>query len=131
MQVPVIVKRAWGVPESGEGCYLDAFNHVRKRPHTPRHFLKAPFLQREKAAYIKLKRIGLSINQISKAFGRSTSCIFRILKRAYAQETLRRFDMRKLPYLIRMRLSSFRWACMMKLLSQWEDWICGKSEEPP
>lgn len=92
---------------------------------------RIPFIGREKAAYIKLRRVGLSINQISKAFGRSTSCVFRVLKRAEALKTLRRFDMRKLPYQARMRACSFRWARMLKLLHLWEAWICGEEEQPP
>lgn len=119
------------IPEPGEGCYLDAFDHVLKHPQPGRLFFRVPFVEREKAAYIKLRRVGLSINQIARAFGRSSSCVFRILKRAEALKTLRRFDMRKLPYMVRMRLSSFRWATMLKLLHLWELWICGEEEKPP
>lgn len=92
---------------------------------------RIPFIGREKAAYIKLRRVGLSINQISKAFGRSTSCVFRILKNAEALKTLRRIDIRKLPYKARLLAASFRWARMLKLLAEWEAWICGEEEEPP
>jgi len=92
---------------------------------------RIPFCEREKAAYIKLRRKGLSINQIAAAFGRSTSCVFRTIKTAEAYKTLRRFDMRKLPYRARMRMCSFRWVRMLKLLHLWEAWICGEGEEPP
>lgn len=125
------IPRDLTIPQPGEGCYLDAFDHVLKRPQPGRRFFRVPFVEREKAAYIKLRRVGLSMDQIARAFGRSTSCVFRVLKRAYAPETLRRFDMRKLPYLVRMRLSSFRWARMLKLLHLWELWICGEEEKPP
>jgi hypothetical protein len=92
---------------------------------------RAPFLQREKAAYIKLRRVGLSINQIAKAFGRSTSVIHRALKRVLSYKTLRRFDMRKLPRRARMLSASFRWSKMLKLLPAWEIWISGEGEKPP
>jgi len=92
---------------------------------------RVPFLQREKAAYVKLRRVGLSINQIAKAFGRSTSVVHRTLKRVLAYKTLRRFDMRKLPRRARMLMASFRWSKMLKLLPQWEAWICGEEERPP
>ena len=92
---------------------------------------RIPFLEREKAAYVKLRRVGLSINQIAAAFGRSTSVIHRALKRVIAHKTLRRFDMRKLPHQARMRMASFRWARMLKLLHLWELWICGERDEPP
>ena len=97
---------------------------------------RIPFLQREKAAYLILRRVGLSINQISEAFGRSCSVVHRVLKKArYAGHNLdvwcRRLDIRKLPYKARMRAASFRWFQMLKLLSAWESWICGEGEEPP
>jgi len=93
--------------------------------------MRVPFLEREKAAYGKLRRKGLSINQISRAFGRSTSVVSRILKQLQQRGILRRFDMRKLPYRARMRVAAFRWATMLKLLPAWETWICGEGEEPP
>jgi len=92
---------------------------------------RIPFLEREKAAYIKLRRVGLSINQIAAAFGRSTSVIHRALKRVMVHKTLRRFDIRKLPFQARMRAASFRWATLLKLLHLWELWICEERDEPP
>ena len=97
---------------------------------------RIPFLQREKAAYLILRRVGLSINQISEAFGRSCSVVHQVLKKArYAGHNLdvwcRRLDIRKLPYKARMYVASFRWARMLKLLSAWESWICGEGEDPP
>lgn len=97
---------------------------------------RIPFAEREKAAYLILRRAGLSINQISKAFGRSTSVIHRALTRV---ETFghnldvwcRRVDIRKLPYKTRMRMASFRWRKMLKLLSQWTLWVCGEGDRPP
>ena len=92
---------------------------------------RIPFFQREKAAYIKLRRVGLSINQIAKAFGRSTSVIFRTTKNAESLNTLRRFDIRKLPNRIRRMSASLRYRLLMKLLPQWISWILEEVEEPP
>lgn len=109
-------------------------NSTRKGKCSSRHLCfsnRIPFLQREKAAYVKLRRVGLSINQIARAFGRSTSVIHRTLKRVIAYKTLRKFDMRKLPRRARMLMASFRWAKMLKLLPLWEAWITGEEERPP
>ncbi len=92
---------------------------------------RIPFIGREKAAYIKLRRVGLSINQIAAAFGRSTSIVFRVLKNAESLKTLRRFDMRKLPRKAKLFYASIRHATLLKLLSEWEAWICGEGEKPP
>ena len=88
-------------------------------------------MAREKAAYVKLRRKGLSINQIAAAFGRSTSVVHRALKRVMTYGILHRFDMRKLPHQARMRACRFRWATLLKLLHLWELWISGEEEEPP
>ena len=93
--------------------------------------MRVPFLCREKAAYIKIRRQGVSLNQIAKAFGRSTSAVFRITKRAEDRETLRGFDLRKLPDHIRKRTASYKWGTLMKLLKVWEQWIAGEGEQPP
>lgn len=88
-------------------------------------------MPREKAAYVKLRRKGLSINQIAAAFGRSTSVVHRALKTVMTYGLLHRFDMRKLPNQARMRACRFRWATLLKLLHLWELWISGEEEEPP
>jgi len=112
---------------TGEGSYQHTISHT----YTPRRFFKIPFLEREKAAYLKLRRLGLSINQISAAFGRSTSVVQRTLKQLQRRGILHYIDMRKLPFQARMRAASRRWATMLKLLHLWELWICGEEEEPP
>ena len=98
--------------------------------------MRVPFVEREKAAYAILRRVGCSINQIARAFGRSTSVVHRVLTRlekyGHNRDVWgRRRDMRKLPYQARMRMSVRRWVKMLKLLSAWETWICGEEEEPP
>jgi len=93
--------------------------------------MRVPLLQREAAAYVKLRCVGLSINQIAKAFGRSTSVVHRILKKNLRYGVIRRFDMRKLPYRARIWMSRRRWEKMLRLLTAWEAWICGEGEKPP
>jgi transposase len=98
--------------------------------------MRIPFCKREKAAYAILRRKGLSINQISKAFGRSTSVIHRALTRLEKHGHNKfvngsRIDIRKLPYRVRMALSVKRWKTMMKQLGNWETWILGDGVEPP
>jgi len=88
-------------------------------------------MRRERAAFIKLRRVDLSINQIAEAFGRSTSCVFRTIKTAEDRETLRRFDKRKLPPRIRRMSASLKHRLLMKLLPQWISWILEEREEPP
>lgn len=102
-----------------------------KKQKPQRQRARIPFFTRERAAYIKLRRIGLSINQIAEAFGRSTSAVFRATKTAENHQTLRRFDLRKLPAAIRRRSASLRYQTLMKLLSAWEQWIAGEGERPP
>ena len=97
---------------------------------------RVPFLQREKAAYLILRRVGCSINLIAKAFGRSTSIIHKILVKAQKfgynlDAWCRPVDLRKLPRQRRLRISAFRRFKMFTLLSQWESWICGEEGEPP
>ena len=99
------------------------------RPKQPRK--RIPFLSRERAAYVKLRRVGLSINQIAAAFGRSTSAVHKAIKYNENLSCLRRFDLRKLPPTLRARSASFRWQTLIKLMSQWEAWICGEGEKPP
>jgi len=101
----------------------------KAKPKQPRK--RIPFLNREKAAYVKLRRVGLSINQIADAFGRSRSAVHRAIKFAEGLGTLRRFSLRKLPAGLRRRSASFRWQTLMKLMPKWIVWITEGSEKPP
>lgn len=101
-----------------------------QKPQILRQKRRIPFMKRERAAYIKLRRVGLSINQISEAFGRSKSVVWKTIKKAEGL-ILRRFDLRTLPPTIRRRSASLRWQTLMKLLPLWEKWILGEGERPP
>ena len=83
--------------------------------------------KREAAAYIMLRRKGVSINQLSLSFGRSTSFIYRVLKTAH----LRFLDLRKLPTYIKQLGSQRNKKTMDKLLRGWEAFILGEVEKPP
>ena len=83
--------------------------------------------KREACAFIMLRRKGISINQISLSFGRSTSFVFRILKNAH----LRFMDLRKLPTYVKQLGSQRNKKLMDKLLRGWEAFILGEVEKPP
>jgi len=92
--------------------------------------LRFNLLPREASAIIKLRRKGHSINGIALFLGRSSSLVYRILRknRAYGLHWL---DMRKLGYKIRMRMSAYRRWLLEKLRQGWEAWILGEGERPP
>jgi hypothetical protein len=83
-------------------------------------------MPREKAAYIILRRKLVSINELSKAFGRSTSVIHRILQVAGGRR-----DLRKLPARTRILASLRNHKMMMTRLAAWEAFILGNGEKPP
>lgn len=100
------------------------------------HKRRIPFMVREKAAYLILRRKGLSINLIAEAFGRSTSVVHRALVKVeryrYNLDVWgRRIDLRKLAYRTRMRVSAFKRWKLFQQLSAWEAWICGEGDKPP
>lgn len=89
-------------------------------------------LPREKAALIMLRRLGsYSINQLSKASGRSCSWIHKVLTDAKFVRSLRFMDNRKLPR------KAILYTCRKKLIScfeafkLWQPFILGEEEEPP
>lgn len=86
---------------------------------------------REKTAIIMLRKIGYPINMLSKALGRSTSFIHRVLRTAIIRLSIRSVDMRKLPSQMRLRCSSIRWVTLQRYLPLWEQFILGERDEPP
>jgi len=86
---------------------------------------------REAATYIFFRKLGYSINQIAKAFGRSTSVVHRRIKFAEFLFSIRKIDLRKLPSHIKRLSASIRWQKLMRKLPLWERWILGEGEEPP
>jgi len=93
--------------------------------------LKIPLLPREKAAMVKLRRLGYSINMLARAFSRSTSLIKRTIDFNFFAGNLRRLDLRKLPAYVK-HLSTVRlWNVWLKTAARWVDWIAGSGERPP
>lgn len=89
------------------------------------------FQLREKAAFVIMRRKGLSINQIAEFWGRSTSVIYRVLKSAMNRTVCGWADLRKSPRKARLRIASFMGAKLESLRSQWEQFVLGESGEPP
>jgi hypothetical protein len=83
--------------------------------------------KREAATYIILRRKGISINQLSLSFGRSTSFIFRVLKAAH----VRFMDLRKLPTYVKSLGSLRSKKIMEKLVAAWEAFMLGETDKPP
>lgn len=98
---------------------------------------RIPFMPREKAAYLKLRKIGLSINLIAQCFGRSTSVVHSALKRLLPRNPCirdrsgRLLDMRKLPRSWKMINSAKRRVSMLKLQEAWGEWVSSEEGEPP
>lgn len=104
--------------------------YIRRTPY-PKGTVHIKPLKRENAAYIKLTKLGYSINQLSEAFGRSTRYIHKIVRNEVKIGYLRLIDKRKLPHAIRMRTSSIRRKMLRNYLKLWENWILGEGEKPP
>lgn len=106
----------------------------RQRPQKPkvvRQRRRVPFLKREKAAWMKLRKQGVSINAIAKAFGRSTSVVWKTVKFNESLDVVRSFDLRKSSHFGRARMASFRRNLLLKLMPLWEMWIAEELDEPP
>jgi len=93
--------------------------------------IRVPISNREAASYIKLRRLGYSISIIAKFFGRSTSAIYRRIRKAIEYGILDRRDLRKIPNRTRKIARARMERTMLKMLAQWESWILGEGEEPP
>lgn len=119
------------IPQPGEGCYLDAFDHVLKRPKTGPKRRRIPISPREKVFAIKVYRKRCSINLISEVLTRSTSQVQKWLKKAAERGILRLVDLRKMPHCTRMRTASRARATLLKLLDAWQRYMSGEEEEPP
>jgi hypothetical protein len=88
-------------------------------------------LIREKAAIIKLTRMGYSINLLSEFLGRSTSYIHKTVRKAIERRIDHFLDKRKLPHNTRLRCSSIRRRMLAKYFPAWQMWILGEGDKPP
>ena len=89
--------------------------------------MRIPILRREPAAYVMLRRLGYSVNQIAQAFGRSYSVVWRRLK----FNGLNRRDLRKLPARIRLLAAQRQRNSMIRWFHLWELWALGEGDRPP
>ena len=130
------MRSSWGnvkIVNDSAGRYVRGWTrkkYTRSHPY-PEHVMRIKPMQREKAAIIKLRKLGYPINMISKALGRSTSYIHRTLRTALMRACLRPIDMRKLPSKARLYYNGFRWRTLQKYLPGWELWILGEGDKPP
>jgi hypothetical protein len=92
---------------------------------------RVPVFPREKAAMVKLRRLGFSINMIARAFSRSTSLIKRTIDFNSFAGNLRRLDLRKLPAYVKHLSAARLWGTWLRLAARWVDWIAGSGERPP
>jgi len=114
-------------------CEQDGQSY-RKRVRRSPYRIKVS--NREAAAYQMLWRLGYSINQIAKAFGRSTSVVHRriapyvwlclIKRKGFVPN-----DLRKLPRQIRENCARWRRWFISRFIGLWEQWIFGEEDEPP
>ena len=121
-------KRRCGAPK-------DYLTYARERPRKPPRPRK-PVSHREAVAYAKLYELGYSINQVARAFGRSTSVVYRRLCQYIRWGLLKRRgyvpqDLRKLPTRTRLVRARRRWQDLLKYLPLWLAWIDGEGDEPP
>lgn len=92
---------------------------------------RLPFLPREKAAIIKLCKLGYSINSLKTFFGRSTSVIHRIVKLELKLTGGHRIDLRKLPAHTRLMSALKTRLAMDFQITRWMPFILGDEAEPP
>lgn len=97
----------------------------------PEHTEHHKALPREKAAYAKMRNVGLRIQEIAIVFGRSTSYVHKALKRLSNYGAVRYDDKRKMPDRARRFGRGFRWAKLIRLWDQWILWALGEGEKPP
>jgi hypothetical protein len=86
---------------------------------------------REKVAIIKLRRLGYSINQLSKAFSRSTSFIHKAIRTGITRGIIHMVQMRKLPSAARLRCSSIRRKTLDSYIQGWLMFAAGIGDKPP
>jgi hypothetical protein len=103
----------------------------RKDPY-PKHTIHIKSLPREKAAIIMLYRKGFSINILNEFLGRSTSYIWKTIKKAISSGSLRKIEkIQGLSCSGRLRSSSSRRRMIAKYGEGWTAFILGEVDKPP
>ena len=102
---------------------------------TVKYGFKMPWHKNEKAAIIRMRKIGFAINAISDFTGRSVSTVHAVLKKASSYDPTIRYNstnsMRKLPYQAHTTQSKNRWVKLLTLWQQWEMFLMGDLDKPP
>jgi len=93
--------------------------------------MRIPVSGRERATYIKLRQKGYTINCLAQAFGRSTSIIHRILKKAWKLGVGWNHDLRKIQRYVREQHARWSPRTLKKYLHAWETFILSEDGEPP
>jgi hypothetical protein len=88
-------------------------------------------LKREKAALIKLRNLGYSINELKAFSGRSCSVIHRILKKHSSLTGGPIKELRKLPNSTRLQSAQKHRLTMERFIQLWEAFILGEVDKPP
>ncbi len=104
--------------------------YTRTKP-IPRGFVKVKNNPRENVAFIKLRKLGYSINQIANAFGRSLSYVHKRLRTAIMRGNIHMVNMRILPNKIRLATSSRRRKMLERYMPLWEAFMLGETDRPP
>lgn len=86
---------------------------------------------RIKATLIKLSNLGYSINQLAKAFNRSTSFVHKCVRTSIIRGLAHFIDKRKLPAATRLRTSSLRRKMLSKFIIGWLQFAKGEVDKPP
>lgn len=88
---------------------------------------RIPFMQREKAAILKLRQHGYTIPALSAISGRSASVIHNILKHSWNPNR----DLRKMPNKIRLQIAQVQRQRVDFCLKIWMPFILGEVDKPP
>ena len=88
-------------------------------------------MKREKAAVIKLRNLGYSINQLKTFFGRSTSIIHKIINGTVWYSDCPPKDLRNLPNQVRLKSAQKHRLTIKNFMQLWEAFILGETDKPP
>jgi hypothetical protein len=92
---------------------------------------RIPFMQRERAAIIKLRKLGYSINTLATFTGRSCSVIHRILNTYFNRTKTVMAELRKMPNALRLQTALKHRLSMDFRIEQWMPFILGEEDKPP
>lgn len=87
--------------------------------------------KREKAAVIMLRRKGYTYNQLASAFERSSSYIYRIIRKAMNNGSVKYRDYRVIPYITKMLSCNNRLGMLFVRFNEWMAFINGETDKPP